>query len=252
MISVVVCSRRDPSDDLHKRNISKTIGVPFEYIRIDNRNNQYGICSAYNEGVKRSTGSVVVFVHEDVFFLEHGWGKVLEDKFADNTLGLVGVAGTQYLFKDTPGWVAAGRPYIKGQVIHETDNGNVYNLTVFSWDKNDTDVVAVDGLFFAIRKTLFDTIAFDNETFDGFHLYDLDICMQVGRSHRLIVTKDILLKHQSGGSFDSKWHMYAQKFLAKYKNELPASCTDSTPDLSKRIPFESFDLKGKASQMTPV
>jgi GT2 family glycosyltransferase len=250
MISIIVCSRLDPSNDLHMRNISKTIGTEFEYIRIDNRNNTYNLCSAYNEGVKRSTGETIAFVHEDVFFMEGGWGEKLGNKFSDPTIGLVGVAGTQYLFSDSPGWVAAGRPFIKGQVVHETNNGNTYNLTVFSWENDDAEVVAVDGLFFAIRRNLFETIKFDDQTFDGFHLYDLDICMQIRQTHRLIVTKEILLKHQSGGSFNNLWQTYANRFLNKYKDELPASCASTIPDRGNRVPFENFNLKGKAPQIT--
>lgn len=250
MISVIVCSRQDHEKSIHEKNVSRTIGSAFEYIRIDNRDNRYSLCSAYNDGVRRAKGDILVFVHEDVFFMEANWGLALEKKFLDQTIGLVGVAGTQYLFKDVPGWVAAGRPFIHGQVVHEINNGDVYNLTVFSWENKDTDVVAVDGLFFAIRKDLFTKISFDEHTFDGFHFYDLDICMQINKTHRLIVTWDVLLKHQSGGSFDSVWKMYAAKFLAKYSDILPVSCSNSIPDLAARIPFENYDLKGKVPQIT--
>jgi glycosyltransferase involved in cell wall biosynthesis len=250
MISIIVCSRLEPKNDLHKRNISKTIGTEFEYIRIDNRDNRYNICAAYNEGVKRSSGDILVFVHEDAFFMEPKWGEVIQRKFIDQTIGLIGIAGTQYLFNNIPGWVAAGRPFIKGQVIHEIDNGNIYNLTVFSWENEDSDVVAVDGLFFSIRKSLFDTISFDDCIFDGFHFYDLDICMQIRHTHRLIVTRDILIKHQSGGSFDTLWKKYALRFFDKYKSGLPATCASIIPDPAHRIPFENFDIKGKAPQIT--
>ena len=217
MISVIVCSRKDPSWDMHERNVKKTVGTQFEYLRIDNSTNTYGLCAAYNEGIRHASGDILVFVHEDVFFMEGAWGALLESKFStDQSLGLIGVAGTQYLFADVPGWVAAGRPYIKGHVVHEINQGAVYNLTVFDWQKEDMDVVAVDGLFFAIRKSLFDSIAFDEKTFDRFHFYDLDICMQVRRTHRLVVTWDILVKHQSGGSFDELWKTYSALFLEKY------------------------------------
>lgn len=251
LISVIVCSRREPSFDLHERNVRKTVGnVGVEYIRIDNRDNYYGICEAYNEGVKRAKGKILVFMHEDVFFMEGGWGEKLIDKFRDSSIGLVGVAGTEYLFADKPSWVTAGRPFIKGKVIHELDNGERYFLTVYSWDNSDAEVVAVDGLFFAIRKELFDRIKFDGENFDGFHFYDLDICMQVRKTHKCIVTNDIIVKHTSGGSFDGVWQKYAQRFVEKYKKELPASCTSAIPDLSKRVGFENFDLKGKVPQVT--
>jgi GT2 family glycosyltransferase len=252
-ISIIVCSRKNTSDTVHQKNMRATIGaVPMEYIRIDNQDNRYGICAAYNEGVRRATGDVLVFAHEDAFCMEGNWGEKLLSKFSDPSIGLVGVAGTEYLFADVPGWVAAGRPFIHGHVIHELDMGNTYHLTVFNWDKKDTEVVAVDGLFFAVRRDLFKTIRFDEEIFDRFHFYDLDICMQVRRTHRCLVTWDLLVKHQSGGAFDSAWKHYALRFIAKYRTELPASCTTLVPDRHKRVGFDNYDLKGKAPQATPV
>jgi GT2 family glycosyltransferase len=248
MISVIVCSRRDPAETLHLRNARKTSSEEIEYVRIDNRDTKYGLCAAYNQGVARATGDILVFMHEDAFFMERGWDKVLANKFVDASIGLVGIAGTQYLFANPPGWVAAGRPFIRGKVVHETNDD--FHLTAYSWDTTDSDVVAVDGLFFAVRRKLFETIKFDEATFDGFHFYDLDICMQVRTSYRLVVTPDILVKHQSSGAFNEHWMKYAQRFIRKYSGELPAHCTDEVPDLSKRIQFESFDLKGKVQQVT--
>jgi len=247
MISVIVCCRQPESWDFHTRNVAKTIGCEYEYIRVDNTQNQYGICAAYNEGVKRAKGDICVFVHEDCFFMEVGWGNVLNAKFTEDTnLGLVGVAGTQYLFPDSPAWISAGMPFIRGRVIHEINNGKMFVLTVFSWDKRDAEVVAVDGLFFAIPTNLFDTIRFDENTFPGFHFYDLDICMQVRKTHKLMVTWDILLKHFSGGNMNQVWLEFGNKFLDKYKNQLPAFCTNDTPDPAKYKGCQSFDLHGKA------
>lgn len=251
MISLITCSRNEPSWDLHQRNILKTAGTDdIQYIRIDNRDNRYSLCSAYNEGIKRAEGDILVFMHEDAFLAEGGWAEKLVKKFKDQSIGLVGVAGTQYLFADNPAWVTAGRPFIKGQVIHELDKGAKYFLTVFDWQREDADVVAVDGLFFAIRKSLFDQIHFDDITFNGFHLYDMDICMQVLKTHRLIVTTDILVKHFSGGSFDEIWKTYAFRFIQKYRSVLPVSCVSNIPDISRNVSFENIDLKGKAPQIT--
>jgi glycosyltransferase involved in cell wall biosynthesis len=250
MISVIVCSRKNPDDSIHERNLRKTAGTDIEYIRIDNRDNRYNLSSAYNEGVALAHGTILVFMHEDAFFMEGNWAAVLEKKFSFEHIGLVGVAGTQYLFADNPGWVLAGRPYIRGHVIHELNNGETYTLTVFNWEQPDVSVVAVDGLFFAVRKSLFNNIRFDDARFDGFHFYDIDICMQIRKTHQLIVTWDLLIKHQSGGSFKDQWKKYAHRFCDKYRNELPASTVNTVPDLSRRISFENFDLKGKAPQIT--
>jgi len=244
MISVIVCSKQPPRWDNHKRNVHKTIGFPYEYIRINNADGNYGICAAYNEGVSQAKGDVLVFVHEDVFFMEPGWGHILIQKFKqNNTLGLVGVAGTQYLLHDHPAWLAAGQPFIRGRVVHQTNGGQSYYLTVFSWDQSDAEVVAVDGLFFAVKRELFETIRFDDKTFDKFHFYDLDICMQIRRSHKILVTWDILVKHLSMGNCDDAWKESGQRFLEKYGHELPASCVDTLPKATGRNLGMNYDLK---------
>jgi GT2 family glycosyltransferase len=249
-ISVIVSSRSQAAMDLHKRNVAATAGAPHEYLGVMNAGKACGICSIYNQGIDASTGDVLVFMHEDAYFLEKGWGPVLLRKFrSDESIGLIGVAGTQYLFSDIPFWARPGRPFVRGHIVHELDNGERFFMTVFSRDQADAEVVAVDGVFLAIRKSLFDRIRFDETTFDGFHFYDIDICMQVRETHRLVVTWDLFLKHRSGGSFDDSWQSYARRFSQKWAHRLPASCAAIVPDMS--IPVdkaENFDLKGKTSQ----
>jgi hypothetical protein len=251
MISIIVCSRDPAQSDLHRRNVARTVGREFEYLRIDNSARRLGICAAYNQGVASAHGDILVFAHEDVFLLEAAWGAILEKKFgAGEKLGIIGVAGTQYLFADPPGWPVAGRPFLHGKVVQQT--GTRMALTVFSWDEGDREMVVVDGLFFAVRASLFKCIRFDETTFDGFHFYDLDLCMQVRRTHDIMVTPDIMVKHLSPGSFDAVWQTYAGRFAEKYRAELPASCCNTVPDLSHRVPFETFDITGRVSSETPV
>ncbi|MDD5672588.1 MAG: glycosyltransferase [Chitinivibrionales bacterium] len=253
MISVIVCSRKEPSWDIHKRNVARTIGADFEYVRIDNSQNKFGICAAYNLGVAQSRGDILVFVHEDCVFLENGWGAVLAQKFAaDDRIGMVGVAGTQYLFEDVPAWVKAGMPFVKGRVLHDIDAGQKFVMTVFSWEEGDFEVVALDGLFFAVRRSLFEQVRFDDVNFNRFHFYDLDICMQVRRTHKIIVTTDIIVKHFSGGQFNNDWQAGVERFKAKYRGQLPAACTDLVPDVNNRQDIQSFDVKGKIPQVVPI
>ena len=121
----------------------------------------------------------MVFLHEDVFHLEHGWGQKLLHKFShDSSIGVVGLAGTQFLNTDPPLWSWAGRPFLFGKIVHELDNGERFFMTVFSPDSGDREVVAVDGCWFAVRKEVFKHARFDTETFRGFHFYDIDFCMQ--------------------------------------------------------------------------
>ena len=245
MISVVTCWRRPIPQSIQERNIQKTIGAHHEYIMIDGSGG-IPLAAAYNQGIEQARGDIIVFILEDVFFMKMNWGGILEGKFAqDPWLGLVGVAGTQFLFSDKCSWTAAGRPFIKGRVIHHLQNGDFFAV-VHSPEKGDAPVIACDGVFMAVKASLFESVRFDEGTFDGDHFWDLDLCMQINQQQRLIVTTDIAVKRRSQNVFDKTWNSYGQMFLSKYMHYLPLSCADTVPDPERFSSSQCVDLKGKA------
>ena len=251
MISAVVCSRSSTAFELVRRNLLRTAATAIEVIRIDNEHAGLGICEAYNRGVSQAQGDIIVFLHEDVFHLEIGWGPNLMQKFmGDASLGVVGVAGTQALFADPPLWSWAGRPWLFGKVVHELDAGERFFMTVFSPDSGDRDVVALDGCWLAVRKQVFAHASFDSQAFPGFHFYDIDLCMQARKRWRIVATTDILVKHQSPGSFNDAWQEYAKAFRAKWKAELPAFAPGLPTTPTRGSDYFNVDLKGRVPQAT--
>jgi hypothetical protein len=249
MISIIVLSKHPEGQSIQERNIAKTIGVPHEYLLIDGTSG-VSTAAAYNYAVEHARGDYLVFIPDDVYFMKVNWGAILEHKFLnDKTIGCVGVAGTQYLFSDKPSLTAAGRPFIKGRFVHHLQNGDFFAV-VFSNENGDFDVVACDGVFMAIQAPLMQTCRFDDETFDGHSFYDLDLCMQITQTHRIIVTTDILVKRRSQPVFDDIWQNYGQKFINKYSNHLPICCTDMIPDPAHFQPSQFVNLKGKFSSET--
>lgn len=217
-----MCSRKDPANTIHHDHIMQTAGCRTEYIPIDNRQNTYSLASAYNHGVRQAKGDVVIFVHDDVFFLTENWGTIVLNKFIENdSLGLLGLAGTTRLPQKAGSWASGGKQFLTGRVVHEIKHKDGQILSMYSNDPKDTPVVVVDGLFMAIRRTLFGSISFDEHEFDHFHFYDLDICMQINQTHTILVTYDILVKHLSAGNYDKIWKKYASRFKHKYEERLP-------------------------------
>ncbi len=249
MISVITCWTRPAAETIQERNIAKTIGTDHQYIMIDGSSG-IGLAEAYNQGIAHATGEIVVFIPEDVLFMKPDWGVVLQRKFAaDPWLGAVGVAGTQYLFAQKCSWTAAGRPFIKGRVVHHLENGDFFAV-VFSPEKGDFPVVAIDGIFMAVKGSVLQNVAFDEECFKGNCFYDLDFCMHINHQYRLIVTTDIVLKRRHITTFDKIWNNYGQQFLAKHADNLPVSCTDAIPDPENFVSSQVVDLKGKAPMET--
>jgi GT2 family glycosyltransferase len=87
-------------------------------------------------------------------------------------------------------------------------------------------IQAIDGVFMAMRREVAVSVPFDEETFDDFHLYDLDFSFRAYHAgYALAVCRDILLIHQSLGKFGAVWRRYAERFEAKHSARLPASWT---------------------------
>jgi len=252
MITVIISARNPVPESTLERNIRKTAGAPVELFMINNAEGKSGLASVYNFGAARSRGDILVFMHDDAFFMTENWGAALESLFArDPYLGVAGVAGTQYVFRDNCSWTAAGRPFIKGRIVHDLQNGDFF-ATLFSPERETCEVAACSGVFFAVRRTLLTQFGFDERTFDSFYFHDMDFCMQARRNWRIMVTPDILVKHRSTGTYDKTWQRYGQLFLSKWAAELPASCAGVgiAPDPANSVPAAKANLKGKVEQRT--
>jgi hypothetical protein len=248
MISVITCTTKNTAGDLQERNVAKTVGTEHEYIAIDGSSG-IGLAAAYNYAISQVRGDICIFIPDDVYFMKMNWGQILQNKFADQSIGMIGVAGTQYLFQDKCSLTAAGRPFIKGRIVQHLENGDFFAV-VYSQENGDFEVVACEGTFMAIPTELFQYVRFDDASFDGMHFHDMDMSMQMRRGRRVVVTTDIVVKKRSQAKFDKVWQHYGQIFLQKYAQELPASCTDLVPDPNNFISSNCVNLKGKAPMET--
>lgn len=250
MISVITYCRRPMPKSIQERNVAKTVGTGYEYLVIDGSKGDLRFAAAYNWAVERTKGDILVFIADDLYFMNMNWGTVLETKFsADPSLGIIGVAGTQYLFADKYSLTAAGRPYIKGRIVYHLQNGDFF-AAVFSPEKGDSRVVACEGCFLAVRAELFKKIRFDEQNFNGSHFHDLDFCLQAAKECGIIVTTDITVKKMSHPVYDAAWHAAGKTFLQKHRFELPASCAETAPDPSAYVSSQMVNLKGKTPQET--
>lgn len=251
MISVISLCRHPESNSVQKGNIAKTVGTPYEYLVIDGSKGPYRPAAAYNWAAGQVKGGIALFILDDCYFMNMNWGPALESKFAaEPVLGIVGVAGTQYLFSDKSSWTAAGKPFVKGRIVYHLQNGDFF-AGVFSNEKGDHEVVACDGCCMAVRAELLRSLKFDDQLFAGPYFYDIDFCLQArSRGVRLAVTGDMTVKKRSQPEFDDEWKKAGELFLKKHAKSLPASCAAAAPDPSKFASYNMVNLKGKYSMET--
>ena len=131
----------------------------------------------------------LVVLHEDLAITDPDFETVIGRRLAEDDVGLVGVIGAV----DPPGlnwWDAAEK---HGAVDESRGRIN------FGW--GDADVDVCDGLLHVIgRRALDDGVRYD-ESYDAFHGYDLDLCLQVRSAGLRVVVAPIHVDHRTRGGY---------------------------------------------------
>ena len=243
MISLIVCSVDAFRFEQFRKNVQQTIGVSHEIIRLDNQQNQYSICSAYNEGTRRAKGTIYCFAHEDILFQTKNWGQILCDIFKKETIGMVGVAGATYYPLPPIGWFSTNEAEVNIVQHFNHSTNDIRKLTITRHPhKSRTEGVVADGVFMAIPARLFTQISFNETVLKGFHGYDVDISLQIGKHYKILLTKEIVLEHFSEGQKDRYWHEAMQIISDQWKDDLPRMTTDYTQAEKKEINIQALDV----------
>lgn len=226
MISIIICSRREDIPPELQNSIAETIGVEYELVVIDNSHHDYSLFSAYNEGVRRAKGEILCFCHEDILFHTPSWGDSVQNLFSDESIGVVGVIGSHFLPGAPMYWWSS--PFISQYSVNNDQGVVQRNDHREFFHGHIADVVTIDGVCFFIARKLFGFLRFDDRTFQGFHLYDMDICMQVqGLGKRVCVTDVLEIEHfWSENSLKDEQYMAVldhnlELFYHKWEKNLP-------------------------------
>lgn len=217
MISVIFCSIDDEKAQFTERHYRQLLlGQEHEIIAI---RDAQSLAEAYNRGIDRAHGDVLIFSHDDIEFLKpREWFATLSGHL--RSADIVGVAGTQRL--SGAAWAESGPPFNVGQVAEVDGKFAKYRVLIFSAPARHVEgIQALDGLFMAVRRGVLDKLRFDAGTFDGFHCYDADFSFSAWRMGcKLAVATDLPVLHSSKGSFDAKWRHYAERLIAKHRTQL--------------------------------
>ncbi len=194
---------------------------------------------AYNEALERSTGEVVIFAHQDVYFPE-GWLAQLEIALHwmakhDPHWGVLGVYGVE----------ADGRP---AGWTYSTGLGRVLGGPF----PEPLPVRTLDEVVLIVRRS--SGLKFD-EGVEGFHMYGTDVCLEAERRGLGVYVISAFAIHNSNGigqlpSAFWQTYLYVRR---KWWAQLPvaAPCAEVTRSLlpmwrARLQRFVDFKLRGRA------
>lgn len=204
------------SDDLLQANLLRS-GETNSAKEIIVQRNAPNISVAYNTGLDKCTGDVVVFAHQDVF-LPTGWAKKLCE-----SIGL--------LTMRDPHWGVAG---VYGVTASGRGAGDIYStgLQRFVGEpfSEPIQIRSLDEMLLIVRPSA--NLRFD-ERLPGFHLYGTDICLEAEARGMKNYVLPCFTLHNSNGVKHlplSFWQAYIY-LRRKWRSRLPivTSCTGITP-----------------------
>lgn len=201
MISIIISSYQENFFDVLTKNLEQTCGIKYEIIKIDNPRIM-GVSKAYNIGISKAQYKYFLFLHEDVLFHTKNWGEKLIKHLDTAEVGLVGVAGSNYVPVVPCGWYVNNIQNHFMYLIQNSKDGNQPKMLNFM-KKEKHQVYGVDGVFMGIKKEKLGRQLF-NEKLNHFHGYDLDLSLNVSKKYKNYVISDILLEHFSLGGADKK------------------------------------------------
>ncbi|MBK8283640.1 MAG: glycosyltransferase [Ahniella sp.] len=210
-ISVITCSINATRRARFETSLNTHFaGLPVELIVLEDARS---LAEAYNRGIARSTGDLLVFCHDDIEFARPDFAARLLD--ALSSYDVVGVAGCTQLTGPNALWSGPASGYC--QIAHVGPTGEWLSSLYGLGPVRVEGVQALDGVFIACHRHVAETLRFDADRFDHFHLYDTDFSWRAfAAGYRVAVAQDLLLIHHSLGDFNETWQEHAARFMTKF------------------------------------
>ncbi len=174
--------------------------------------------AGYQSAMLQSDAKYKIYLHQDTLVVNKNLLADLKNIFADPTIGAVGVIGCRNLPKSGVWWDGL-RTY--GRVLHACEPESVVDSHCSEPDGAFIDVESVDGLFIATQYDL----PWRADLFDGWHLYDTSLCMEMHRAgYRVVVpnqSDDFWCIHcPKEKPLAPAYKRYQKIFLREYGHEL--------------------------------
>ena len=189
MVSVICCYNKAQEYSKMLQTL-KMQSVAWEVIGVDNTDQTFSsAAAALNYGASKSTGDILVFLHQDVLFLEPN---ALESLIAPISLCgedicVVGPYGAEY---------KKGGEF-KGYKVNET----------------------LDECCIAMYRNTFTKFPFNVDLCDGWHLYAAELCLRVDMAGGKVLSGNFPVVHLSTGNVDDAYMKTFYRIMKHYKEK---------------------------------
>lgn len=198
-------------------------GFDVELIPIINSHNLYSASTALNIGIDAAKGDILIFVHQDVKFLDNWFQLLTEiiDTIPDDW-AVIGSAGISldYNRQDIGRW--GGAKHVDTVAVGTVYDSDEATEPYWNGIKQLTKSHCADECLFVFNKAT--GLRFDVQ-FNGFHFYGVDICLQARAAAYSVYCAHLPIihygKYSASFSDDKKYWMYLRFLYNKWKLQFP-------------------------------
>jgi GT2 family glycosyltransferase len=179
------------------------------------------IAKVYNRAIDFAIDNnfdYLVLAHDDIIIESE-----IEDRLVElfETYDMVGVAGGNNCKLQEPAlWHLMCGGFGSGNLHGAVAHGNEKEKSMTGFGTYPKRVTLIDGVFMAMKRSVFEKVRFDEECPAKFHFYDLDFCLAANKHKVKICVGDIHITHASPGlqSFTEEFNKGQKWFLNKWQS----------------------------------
>lgn len=172
------------------------------------------MCEGYNRGLTQAIGDHLIFCHDDIEFLQDNISEQLA--YAFRYTDVFGILGSRVL--RAANWMSASQPHILGYIAQLSESGNQRIVLCGLEDTLMFGAQGLDGVMIGCHRHIAEQLRWDEQTFDGWHGYDIDFTYRAFQAgFNIAVVGCLPLIHYSAGTFQSDdFRKYANAFCIKH------------------------------------
>lgn len=200
-------------NDLNKLNEAKSYieaqtFKKVELIALDNRGQVFSSAAqALNYGAQKAIGSILIFMHQDVYLWDLEAIQKIYDSLSHNPKLIVGAAG-----------VSKSDNKVHYEIVESKELKIKRGLSV---SQKNSEAITLDECLIAISKERWNQLRFDEKTCSDWHLYSVDICycnILNGGGNRIL---PLYVCHDSlGNSTGAGFKLTLKKLVKKYQGKI--------------------------------
>jgi GT2 family glycosyltransferase len=166
----------------------------YQLILVDNTDGQFkSAAQAYNHGATQVKGKYIMFIHQDVDLCSVSWLSDAETML--DSIGKLGVAGVAGMSETGRSLEDRGRNII---LNHEDHSPWKFGHPI----EKPEQVQTLDGCLLIVPASVFNSLKFDENVCDNWHLYDVDYCLSCNNRGLFAYVLPMSIYHRSAGP----WH----------------------------------------------